>query len=123
MAKKKKYYVVWQGHEPGIYESWTECQRQIKAYPNAKYKAFESRTEAEEAFHGNFSEFIGRNKKAKPKRSQPNDDRRQEIIWDSIAVDAVPWSVPEPLSSTRRPNSLVVHTSVERSCPRWPSSA
>ena len=88
MAKKKKYYVVWQGHEPGIYESWTECQRQIKAYPNAKYKAFDSRTEAEAAFHGNFSEFIGRNKKAKPKRSEPSEDRRQEIIWDSIAVDA-----------------------------------
>jgi ribonuclease HI len=49
MAKKKKYYVVWKGHEPGIYESWTDCQLQTKGYPGAQYKAFPTREAAREA--------------------------------------------------------------------------
>ncbi|MGO8330499.1 viroplasmin family protein, partial [Rhizobium ruizarguesonis] len=24
MAKKKKYYVVWKGTEPGVYDNWTD---------------------------------------------------------------------------------------------------
>ena len=50
MAKKKKYYVVWEGHTPGVYHSWAECQRQTNGYPNAKYRSFENLGEAERAF-------------------------------------------------------------------------
>ena len=50
MAKKQKYYVVWQGNQPGIYDSWAECERQIKGVAGAKYKSYESRTLAEQAF-------------------------------------------------------------------------
>lgn len=88
MAKKKKYYVVWQGNTPGIYDSWTTCQQQIKGYPNAKFKSFPSRAAAEAAYHGNFSDHIdysGRGAKAKPVISE---EARQSIVWDSISVDA-----------------------------------
>ena len=61
---KNKFYVVWEGHEPGIYSSWTDCQLQIKGYPNAKYKGFPSRIEAENAFNGNYFDFVGKNKTA-----------------------------------------------------------
>ena len=44
MAKQHKWYVVWAGHEPGVYETWAECQRQIQTYPKALFKAFESRS-------------------------------------------------------------------------------
>ncbi len=89
MAKKKKFYVVWEGHEPGIYNSWTECQQQIKGYPNAKYKAFGSREEAEAAFHGNYFEFMGGGKSStKPRLDELPESVRSEIKWDSIAVDA-----------------------------------
>ncbi len=37
---KKKYFVVWEGHRPGIYNSWNECQAQINGFPNAKFKGF-----------------------------------------------------------------------------------
>ena len=30
MKKKVKYYVVWEGHKSGIYNSWEECKKQIK---------------------------------------------------------------------------------------------
>ena len=32
MAKQKKYYVIWKGHMPGIYDEWTKAQEQIKGY-------------------------------------------------------------------------------------------
>lgn len=50
MSKKQKYYVVWQGNTPGVYESWAECEKQIKGVAGAKYKSYESRTLAEQAF-------------------------------------------------------------------------
>lgn len=51
--KKRKFYVVWEGFAPGIYDSWEECRQQIDGYPNAKYKSYSSQTEATEAFRGN----------------------------------------------------------------------
>lgn len=59
---KKKFYVVWEGHEPGIYKSWSECQKQIKNYNKAVYKSFPDLQTAEEAFSGNAWDFIGKDK-------------------------------------------------------------
>ena len=50
MAKKKKYYVVWEGTETGIFDSWDKCQKNIKGVKGAKYKAFLDRLSAETAF-------------------------------------------------------------------------
>lgn len=50
MAKKQKYYVVWTGNQPGVYDNWAECEKQIKGVAGAKYKSYESRTLAEQAF-------------------------------------------------------------------------
>lgn len=87
MAKKKKFYVVWEGNNPGIYDSWTDCQLQIKGYPGAKYKAFSSQEEAEDAFSGDYASVV--QKKSKPKaRSIDLLANESEIVWDSIAVDA-----------------------------------
>lgn len=41
MAKKQKYYVVLEGHTPGIYETWTDAQKQINGFKGAKFKSFE----------------------------------------------------------------------------------
>ncbi len=86
MAKKQKYYVVWEGNNTGVFESWTETQLQIKGYPNALYKAFKTREEAESAYHGNFSDHIGNSTKS-PKKVV-SEEARKAIIWESLAVDA-----------------------------------
>lgn len=83
---KKKYYVVWQGHQPGIYESWSACQQQIKNYSQAKYKSFKSLKAAEEAYAGRYYDHIGGNKKSKPTGPPKGSD--SPVIWDSLAVDA-----------------------------------
>ncbi len=36
----KKYYVVWAGHDTGVYDSWEECQLQTQGFPGARYKGF-----------------------------------------------------------------------------------
>lgn len=85
MAKKQKYYVVWEGNTPGIFDSWTKCQLQIKGYPNAKYKSFKTLMEAQEAFQGNYLDYYeSKTAKAAPDLSL----YKNEIVWDSIAVDA-----------------------------------
>lgn len=83
MAKKQKYYVVWNGHEPGIYDSWSKCQKQIKNYPGAIYKSFGSLKEADNAFHGKHTDFIGNKGKVKDISLFAH-----EIVQDSISVDA-----------------------------------
>ena len=89
MSKKNKYYVVWQGVEPGIYSSWAACQQQIKGYPGARYKSFKTREEAEAAFGSSYDDFIEDVKKEKNKLPAVALEKfREDIVWDSIAVDA-----------------------------------
>ncbi|MEM1124116.1 MAG: ribonuclease H family protein [Bacteroidota bacterium] len=84
---KQKYYVVWQGVEPGIYKSWKDCQQQIQGFPNAKYKSFKSEAEAKVAYYGGTAaDFIGQNKK--PTVKTISEEARQDIVWNSIRVDA-----------------------------------
>ena len=48
----KKLYLVWAGHNPGIYQTWQECQEQLKGFSGALYRKVEnvSRAEAEALF-------------------------------------------------------------------------
>lgn len=86
MSKKKpKFYVVWSGHQPGVYKTWKECKKQVDGYTGARYKSFTTLTEAEEAYQGNSFDYIQK-KDAKPKLriSKSNTD----VVWKSISVDA-----------------------------------
>lgn len=49
MAKKQKYYVVWQGKQPGIYTDWDTCREQVQGVQGAQYKSFDTMAEAEAA--------------------------------------------------------------------------
>lgn len=37
---KQKFYAVKVGKMPGIYQSWSEAEKQVKGFPGAKYKSF-----------------------------------------------------------------------------------
>lgn len=58
MAKRSKYYVVWVGREPGIYDSWAEARLQTDGFNGAMFKAFSSIDEATEAYRGNPSQQL-----------------------------------------------------------------
>lgn len=84
---KNKYYTVWAGHNIGVYDSWAECQLQIKGFPGAKFKGFETREEAEYALEHHYSEFVGQKTvSGTPVKKVVPDS--PEIIQNSIAVDA-----------------------------------
>lgn len=94
--KKQKYYVVWQGNEPGIYTSWDECQQQVKGVAKAQYKSFESLEEAKAAYQRPYDEVKGQ-KTTKPEGMVGIDENGMTVvrqgdvpgpILDSLAVDA-----------------------------------
>ncbi|HPK09366.1 MAG TPA: ribonuclease H family protein [Saprospiraceae bacterium] len=87
MAKKKKYYVVWKGLKPGIYETWEETKLQILNYEGAKYKSFENLNEAEIAFSRNYTEYITTNSTLKKENKNLSKPER-EMLENSISVDA-----------------------------------
>lgn len=57
---KKKYYVVWKGRKTGIFTSWAECEKQVKGFTAAEYKAFDSLKEAESAFKSKYEAYKGK---------------------------------------------------------------
>lgn len=90
MAKNKaKFYVVWEGKVPGVYDSWIACERQIKGFEGAKYKSFENQKQAADAFLSPWYNYIGKN--AAVKKETPDYKKlppTEQPILDSIAVDA-----------------------------------
>jgi ribonuclease HI len=45
-----KFYVVWKGRKPGVYNRWADALAQIHEFPDATYKSFGSLSEADTAF-------------------------------------------------------------------------
>lgn len=44
---KNKYYAVAAGRVPGIYETWADCEAQVKGFPGALFKGFPDKKDAE----------------------------------------------------------------------------
>lgn len=92
--KKKKYYVVWKGVSPGVYDSWTDCQLQIKGYDGAQYKAFETQEEAEQALASSPFHYIGKNA---AKKEEVNKQLPPNFDMNCLAVDAACSGNPGPM--------------------------
>lgn len=89
MAKMNSHYVVWKGLEPGIYDSWEQCQKQIKGYPGAKFKGFTNKLAAQRAFDMGYEAFMAM--KAEEKVLLQSNDTIPKPIYPSLAVDAA-WN-------------------------------
>ncbi len=100
---KFKYYVVWQGKAPGIYDSWEECKQQIDGYPNAKYKSFTTKDQAAKAFRDNMEDssnalaMLSQKVNAKPTPSRTDTQLQPPYIIESICVDAACSGNPGPM--------------------------
>lgn len=79
--KKQKYYVVWKGHKPGIYQSWEECNAQIFGFIGALYKSFPDLRSAEKAYSEKPHLHFQKQKKTAGAYISGG------IILDSISVD------------------------------------
>jgi ribonuclease HI len=102
MGKKQRFYVVWEGAQPGVYHSWAECKPLVHHHPNALYKSFGTLVEAEAAYKENPWKHLGRQGNgATPvsmrKRAGQEVDPSDSIISESIAVDAACSGNPGPM--------------------------
>ncbi|MEI6866020.1 ribonuclease H family protein [Flavicella sp.] len=83
----KKYYVVWEGKNRGVFTSWSVCKKNIDGYSGAKYKSFADKKMAEKAFRGTYDEHKGLSTKKKELTAQEKKAYGKPIL-DTIAVDA-----------------------------------
>ncbi len=83
---KSKYYVVWEGHQTGIFDSWDKCKKQVDGYTGAKYKGFTSHDEAKAALVSNAWNFIGKSAKATENKTLLNTYGMP--LKEAICVDA-----------------------------------
>ena len=89
MAKpKQKYYVVWRGRTPGIYNDWQTCEQQIKGFEQARYKSFSTMQQAQSAFLRPADEFIGIVSRTSSTTSSPSVTDFSAIRCPSLCVDA-----------------------------------
>ena len=84
---KNKYYVVWIGKNPGIYNSWDKCRKQVEGVQGVKYKGFPTRELAESAFDDDPQKYLSKEMNA-PKKIICSHPLIGEPIPDSICVDA-----------------------------------
>lgn len=87
MDKKGKFYTVWTGHRPGIYQNWKDCKAAILNFKGAQYKSFPTFEAAKKAFDGNYNDYKG-------KSTQETVLSREDLLkigapnYNSISVDA-----------------------------------
>ena len=81
---KNKFYVVWSGRTPGIYNDWETCKKEIMGCKGAKYKGFPDRTSAETAFKEGPDNYWGKEVTPMVDLSQA----KEQPVSPAIAVDA-----------------------------------
>ncbi|MDE5642965.1 MAG: ribonuclease H family protein [Muribaculaceae bacterium] len=97
-SNRRKFYVVWHGLSPGIYDSWDECKAQITGVPGARYKSFSSVEEATEAYRGDPQQYMGLYKAMAERKPQiVNYSAFPEIRLDAWAVDGACAKNPGPM--------------------------
>lgn len=82
-----KFYVVWEGLRPGIYDNWEECKKQITNFPKAKYKSFPTLASAKQALEGNPHDFFKKQQNLSISLAGL-DENAPKPVFPSIAVDA-----------------------------------
>lgn len=96
-----KYYVIWEGHKPGIYTNWAECQKHVSGYKDAKFKSYTSKQEAEKAYAEGWKKHWGKGSASggsnKKNISTAGIGSGAEIDYDSISVDVGTHGNPGPI--------------------------
>ena len=83
---KKRYYVVWNGVNTGVFTSWEECQAQIRGVKQALYKAFDTLDDAERAYNSSPHLYIG--KSSDKKKENSTGELPANVYKNALAVDA-----------------------------------
>ena len=77
------YYAVHKGHKPGIYNTWPECEKQIKNFVGAQFKKFSVKAEAQDFLQNGF----GANKPVFMKKKDSSDKKNNDKIEKECIED------------------------------------
>ena len=97
MNYSKRFYVVWKGRQPGVYDDYNDALEQVDDFPGASFKSFPSAAEAAEAYRRgavkedrNEIAALLRNASERnmPRNGQPDYMTIPEIDLNGWAVDA-----------------------------------
>ena len=84
---KNKFYVVWRGKIPGIYEGWADCRKQVDGFNVALYKGFPTLDLAKVALNDDPRKYMSKGLNA-PKKIACSNPLIGVPVSDSICVDA-----------------------------------
>lgn len=127
-----KYYVVWKGYAPGVYDSWEEAEIQVSGYPDASYRAFKSQEAAVEAWREGFDkegllqeiskEMARLNKEGtvieykEGKEDAPADNAKASESAPKPAAKTAPKKAKPVLDPTTPPPYIVESIAVDAAC-------
>lgn len=89
MAKSPKFYVVWKGKKPGVYDSWDDAKAQTDGFAGPLFKSFDSKAQALKAFQDKPNQHIGQT--IRPAKQGKFSELVGKPIEDSLVVDAA-WN-------------------------------
>ena len=95
MGAHPKYYVVWEGRDTGIFDSWDDCRDLVEGYPGARYKAFKSLEEASAAYRRGADSGMNLFK-AMAGRFNAGDLDGQETPAEAAPTVDIPKPTPRP---------------------------
>ena len=72
----KYYYAVKNGRNPGIYETWNQCEKEVRGFKNAKYKKFKTYDEA--------LEFIENIEDSNKDYNKNSEIENKEVLIDKL---------------------------------------
>ena len=90
-----KYYTVFIGHNPGVYDTWDEAREQTEGFPGAVCKSYQTSEEATQAYR-NFTDLEDRNELFRlifrnPVEPTPTPKGKESSLNPEIDPDA--WAV------------------------------
>lgn len=104
---KNVAYVVWAGRETGVFNSWPECESQVKGFKGAKFKGFTSQELANHAASLSYEEYqkmveqyyasaekSGDVAQSKAEASNEFNDlapEQEPVVDPSVCDEAPPW--------------------------------
>lgn len=106
-----KYYTVWIGRHPGVYDTWDDCLEQVKNFPGAKYKSFSSAAAASEAYRmgsaeedsGDLTRLLNGAGEAREKKRRGKEKSAPPHYMDNPEVDLNAWAVDAACSKNPGP--------------------
>lgn len=78
-SKNHKYYAVAVGRKVGVVRSWNECKKQVKHYPRAIYKSFNSRKQARD--------FVEKHRNSKQQVKLKKEQRRSNHHFNPLYLE------------------------------------